>query len=48
MIIVTILSLGAVTAALLALAVTLGHWRPAPIRSGFEIRYEHRPGRSMP
>ncbi len=43
---IAILALGAVTAAFLALAVTLGHWRPMPVRSGFEVRYEHRPRRS--
>lgn len=46
MTIIAILGLGAVTAAFLALAVTLGHLRPAPVRSGFEVRYEHRPRRS--
>ncbi|ESY89061.1 hypothetical protein X739_00785 [Mesorhizobium sp. LNHC220B00] len=46
MTLITMLGLGAVTAAVLALAVTLGHWRPAPVRTGFEVRYEHRPRRS--
>lgn len=43
---IAILVLGAVTAAFLALAVTLGHMRPKPVRTGFAVRYEHRPRRS--
>lgn len=45
MIVLTILGL-AVAAALLALAVTLSHWRPTPRRAGFEVWYEHCPERS--
>lgn len=48
MTVITILGLGAAIAALLALAVTVGHWRPTPARTGFEVRYEHRPRRSAP
>jgi hypothetical protein len=47
MTVITILGLGAASAALLALAVTLGHWRPVPVRSGFEVRYEHHPRRPL-
>lgn len=46
MTVIAILALGAATAAFLALAVTLGHWRPVPVRTGFEVRYEHQPRRS--
>ncbi|MER8616021.1 hypothetical protein NKG99_04070 [Mesorhizobium sp. M1409] len=46
MTVIAILSLGAATAAILALAVTLGHWRRVPVRSGFEVRYEHQPKRT--
>lgn len=47
MTVIAILGLGAVTAALLAIAVTLGHWRPMPVRAGFEVRYEHHPRRTI-
>lgn len=43
MIVLAILALGAACASLMALAVTLAHWRPQPRRVGFEVRYEHRP-----
>lgn len=40
--ILIILVLGAFTALLLACAVVLAYWRPAPRRVGFAVRYEHR------
>lgn len=39
------LALGAGIALLLALAVTLAHWRPQPKRAGFNLVYEHHPWR---
>lgn len=41
-----ILALGALIAALLALAVTAIHHQPTPRRVGFEVRYEHKPVRA--
>lgn len=43
---VLMLALGAAVAVLLALAVTLAHWRPLPRRAGFNLVYEHRPVRA--
>lgn len=39
------LAAGAFCALLLACAVMLAYWRPAPRRIGFAVRYEHRPVR---
>ncbi|MBZ9856725.1 hypothetical protein LB566_23315 [Mesorhizobium sp. CA13] len=39
------LAAGAFTALVLACAVILAYWQPAPRRAGFAVRYEHRPVR---
>lgn len=45
LLIMLMLALGAFTALVLACAVALAYWRPAPRRVGFAVRYEHRPSR---
>jgi len=40
-----LLGTSAACAFLLACAVSLAYWRPRPVRSGFEVRYEHLPCR---
>lgn len=39
------LGAGGSVAFLLGCAVSLAYWRPQPVRSGFEVRYEHHPQR---